>query len=357
MGQYTRKMLGLIGYYKYALLYWIFCGVIPFIYVLIYYYPKGIKFITLYGSLFIYPLFFSWITIILSTKIGKFFSSYVFSDGSLKKGFSLKKIFWTGIIIFSIFILGAELSSENVAPFEINKEFYELKQSTLVTGSKNIILIDYFDESRGNPGTQIRCNEREGNIDVRCQYQSLMMVGLKNRWFPTSGSYWSPTRYIYIVSFFIQSVALLYLFFAAVLILRYRLIVGIPNFSDYYAVVLQTGAALVVALFWVFLRVSFLEQKLSFFPDQQNLIAERMIVSLISVAFIFLLLSLWQQYKDVILALAGTIFGGGGLFVIFIYPEVFGQLFHREIVIESSFLSLIGLMVIGYGVFLLRHRA
>ncbi len=345
------KVLRHIVLYMPVLAYWLMCGVIPLVAVVQYYHPYGMTYVKFYGAFFIYPVFFGWIPVFFIVNIYRFLNTNVLTN------WRLKRELWLGVVVFSSVLAAVDLSSDNIAPFEIERGYLTQTKIVSLDGTTSVPLIAYFDRAQFPDGHEVDCEiDDPDRKDVRCRFQDKMLDGLGNKLFPTKESRWSPTRYLYIISLTIQCFTLLTFMFTIALILKFRIENGnnIPN--HYYNLLIQIGLGVVVAFFWIILRVSFMNDKLDYFPGRQNYITEYVVLIMFNIVLVFLSLSFWNQYRDVILAMAGVLLGGSGLFVIFRYPDAIAEAFSQQNIISSSFLSLLGLAGVGYCLFLIRNR-
>jgi uncharacterized membrane protein YidH (DUF202 family) len=280
-----------------ALIYFVVAGLIP-IALLFYEYKHAETFAKLYGHFFLYPLLFGWAPIYLAGRVFPRVRSLLDSKRR-------RVAFWAGLVLLTIGALGAELNSDNIAP-------WELKSSKLA----ELKLEDHFEADSRTDSEKVR-------------YQALALQAVNN---PRN---WSLTRYSYFASFTTQVAGLLLVFYCSAALMAYRIRLGLienePSLPAWYRGSLSLiSTACAVCLLYTFCRIAFNSEKKNFFPTISNETSTWVILGLFLLTLVFLAACLWLWVGKHLQPIVSLAFGGTSVVVLWKYPEILPALFGRK---------------------------
>lgn len=254
-----------------CLAYFLVCGVVPVALLVSEYPPEHAStYMKVYGHFFLYPLFFGWIPVFLA--VCAYPRIHTILAGKTTA-------LWITMILVTLLAFGIELSSDNVAPWEIRAE----RLSTLK-------LDDHFTRRlRPAPDTPASSAVQERAALER--YQALTVQEIRH---PSS---WSPVRYAYPFSFFGQILALLLVLVSSLALMVYRTRSrdddSVPRWHKDSLSVVSLAAA--ICVLYTLCRLAFSNDKKIFFATVSNEINSWVVVLLFALALVCLAAcwSLW----------------------------------------------------------------
>lgn len=273
----NRRRAGFIVGLLLAIVYFILAGVVPAVYIQNHY-ANGATFISLYSPAFRYPQFFGWMTILLLTPPVLYLTSLPGLNRTRDRALVLFLV-----ALISTFILVIDTQSNNTAPFEIKAEILQ------------------SDDQLKNHFTK-----KELKVEDKTAYQDGMLRLLKDR------DNWSPARYLFYLSVFIQIFNILFIFVVTGALSIHGLSPDSDHAYEFKEALVYCSLAILVSYLWLLMRVAFNYQKPNYFPGISNPVADLTVIALFAAATFlvaFRLLSWLPDKFTVIFSLASIFLG------------------------------------------------
>jgi hypothetical protein len=321
LGQFDRwtEMFGFRG--SLTILYFVICGLLPFL-TLILSYEHGWLYADFYSRFFLYPLFFGWLAVFCAHAGYSYLRNRVLTPETARR-------LWCILLIIALGAAANELRSDNVAPWEIRPSVLN-EQEPLGSGR---LLSERFSAAIAS----------DAQVDDRADFQRAMIekLGPVSKAFET----WSITRPLYIVSFFLQSLVLLYIFAAAISLALFAYFQR-PTGNEYYRSVLYLSAALLVSGIWVLMTIGFLANKTRVYPDEFNEMANYAIIALYLIAVLLILVHYLNIYRTYFKESVAVLFGSGFVAVLGTQGDMLASWFGPEQAFRNSIVLLLVLAMI-----------
>lgn len=276
----TRQNRGRVGFIVglvLAIVYFVLAGLVPAVYIQNRY-TNGATFISLYSHAFRYPQFFGWMTILLLVPPVLYLTSL---PGLKRAGDRLLLLFL--LVLISTFILVIDTQSRNTAPFEVRAEILQ------------------HDDQLNNHFTKKALKGEDKKA-----YEDKMLSLLKSR------DNWSPARYLFYLSVFLQIFNVLFIFVVAGALSIRGLTPNSDHPYEFKEALIYCSLAILVSYLWLLMRVAFNYQKPDYFPGISNPVADLTVIALFAAATLLIAIRLLSWLPDkftVIFSLASIFLG------------------------------------------------
>lgn len=313
--QADTRLTVLVG--SWALFYLSVCGLIPSLWIW-HSYAEGKAYVQMYSHLFLFPIFFGWITVLLLIPFFRFVRTEGLFD---RRGW---KVFLSLPVVFALLsVVTVELPSKNHAPYELLPE--------LVNNSPS--LSGHF--SRGD--------------DIQ-RAEALAFQDELGRLIDAPAN-WSVARLFHYSSVFLSATQMLLVFFCAGLLALYRLKNQSLRSESYRAALVACTCAVFVFLLWVLMRQVFLLDKTLYYGDVANVVKDYVVAALFFTGLLFLSTGLFLWLGEKLTAIIGLFGSAGGVFFVLSETDRLREVFGADASLASYWTILLGIGAIGAAVY------
>jgi len=279
--------------YIIASTYFILCGLAPVLYV-VSAYENGYVYIQLYSHFYLYPLYFGWITVILLLNSWESLGRKLTRDQKL--------ICFLGLLAFALMATMIDVSSDNVAPFQVKPSILEAE----------LVLNDHF-VNRPTSADRFEYQERINQIVKNIGYTS-----------------WSMSHYLYLLSFLCQAYFYGLTIVTSFVMVAYRFRDDFTSTAEFRNALINLSVAFLVSILWFLMRSAFRQEKLLFFPAESLPTGDYLLILGYGMCAVLIALCFWLWLGDKLIAFASLIFGVVSALTIWKEQEILVDLFGRE---------------------------
>lgn len=307
----NRRRAGFIVGLLLAIVYFVLAGLVPAVYIQNRY-DDGATFVSLYSHVFRYPQFFGWMTIPLLTPPVLYLTSLPGLNRTRDRALLLFLV-----VLISTFILVIDTQSNNTAPFEVKAQILQ-----------------------GDDQLKNHFKKKEMKGEEKKAYQDKMLGLLKDR------GNWSPARYLFYLSIFIQIFNILFIFIVTGALTIHGLAPGSEHPYEFKEALVCCSLAILVSYLWLLMRVAFNYQKPDYFYRISNPVADLTIIALFAAATLLVAIKLLSWLPDkftVIFSLASIFLGLLGALSAMTLKETLVTVFGKDAGLVPYFTILVAL--------------